>query len=68
MLKDWTQNFFFLYPRWIKTKTNYNWKQGFLLQDQGVELTSKGLYKSNKTSREIFYKKLFGARIEMKIL
>jgi len=38
------------------------------LQDQGVEATSKGLYKSNNKSRETFYSILFEAKIEMKIL
>lgn len=50
MLKDWTPNFdfFLLYPKLIKAKTNYTWKQGFVLQEQGVEAIGKGLYKSKK--------------------
>lgn len=41
-----------------QSKTNYTWKQGFVLQDQGVEVIGKGFYKLKNRFRETFHRKL----------
>lgn len=54
--------------KWIKAKTNYTWKKSFVLQDQGVEVIGKGLYKSKNKFRETFHRKPLEIRNDVRIL